>query len=48
MPLPAGHEKAVWLKPMLVCTVRYMEKTATGTLRQPVFKGWRYDKTILE
>lgn len=48
MPVPAGHEKAVWLLPKLVCTVRYMEKTAAGTLRQPVFKGWRRDKTIME
>lgn len=48
MPVPAGHEKTVWLLPKLVCTVRYMEKTAAGTLRQPVFKGWRRDKTIME
>lgn len=33
-----------WLRPVLVCTVRYMEKTGTGGLRQPVFKGLRQDK----
>ena len=35
---------AVWIKPGLVCTVKYMEKTAGGGLRQPVFKGLRDDK----
>lgn len=34
-----------WLKPELVCAVRYMEKTTSGMLRQPVFKGLRDDKT---
>lgn len=33
-----------WLRPQLVCTVKFMEKTATGGLRQPVFKGLRQDK----
>jgi bifunctional non-homologous end joining protein LigD/DNA ligase-1 len=33
-----------WLRPELVCTVKYMEKMATGGLRQPVFKGLREDK----
>lgn len=28
----------------LVCTVKYMEKTESGSLRQPVFKGLRDDK----
>ncbi|MBQ3211886.1 MAG: non-homologous end-joining DNA ligase [Oscillospiraceae bacterium] len=44
MPVPSGHEKAVWLEPELVCSVRYMERTASGALRQPVFKGLRPDK----
>ncbi|NLY19391.1 MAG: DNA ligase [Clostridiaceae bacterium] len=42
--VPPGNENAVWLKPALVCTVKYMMKTSTGSLRQPVFKGIRYDK----
>lgn len=33
-----------WLRPQLVCTVKFMEKTASGGLRQPVFKGIRQDK----
>lgn len=42
--IPGGHEQAVWLEPDLVGTVKYMEKTAAGSLRQPVFKGLRDDK----
>lgn len=41
---PSGNENAIWLEPALVCTVKYMMKTATGSLRQPVFKGLRDDK----
>ncbi len=42
--IPSGNEKAVWVKPVLCCTVKYMEKTKSGGLRQPVFKGLREDK----
>lgn len=45
---PKNHEHAVWLKPKLVCTVKYMDKTAAGSLRQPVMKGFREDKTAKE
>jgi len=38
------HEDTVWIKPVLVCTVKFMERTASGKLRQPVFKGLREDK----
>lgn len=41
---PKGNENAVWIKPDLVCTVKYMEKTSNGGLRQPVYKGLRDDK----
>lgn len=41
---PKGNENAVWIKPELVCTVKYMEKTSNGGLRQPVYKGLRDDK----
>lgn len=46
MEVPAGHgnENAVWLEPSLVCTVKYMMKTNSGGLRQPVLKGLRDDK----
>jgi len=36
-------DEAVWVEPKLVCTVQYMERTAHGGLRQPVFKGLRDD-----
>jgi len=42
--LPPGNEKVVWIKPEIMCTVKYMMKTATGSMRQPVFKGIRIDK----
>ena len=45
--IPPQNERAVWIEP-LVGTVRYMEKTASGALRQPVFKGLREDKGIKE
>ena len=35
---------AVWIEPTLVCTVKYMERTPGGSLRQPVFKVLRTDK----
>lgn len=41
---PSGNENAVWIKPVYVCTVKYMMKTESGTMRQPVFKGIRNDK----
>lgn len=40
---PPGNENSVWLKPELVCVVQYMPNDK-GTLRQPVFKGFRDDK----
>ena len=48
--VPAGHgnEKAVWLAPTLVCTVKFMHRTESGGMRQPVFKGLRKDKAPLE
>lgn len=44
---PSGNENAVWLEPTLVCVVQYMPNDK-GALRQPVFKGIRDDKTLLE
>lgn len=42
--LPSGNENTVWIEPNLVCIVKFMMKTANGSLRQPVFKGLRDDK----
>jgi len=41
---PKGNDNAVWIKPDLVCTVKYMDLTSKGGLRQPVYKGLRDDK----
>lgn len=46
--VPPGNEQAVWIEPCLVCTVQYMMKTESGGMRQPVFKGLRFDKNPLE
>ena len=42
--LPPGNDNVVWIEIHLVCIVKYMMKTANGSLRQPVFKGMRDDK----
>jgi len=34
-----------WARPMLVCEVRYKERTGDGLLRQPAFAGLRDDKS---
>jgi DNA ligase D-like protein (predicted ligase) len=47
-PLLPSFPAARWLKPSLVCTVQYMELTRNGGLRQPVFKGFRDDKSPFE
>lgn len=39
---------AAYIRPELVCVVKYMELTGNGMLRQPVFKGLRDDKTPKE
>ena len=46
--VPKGNGNAVWLRPELVCVVQFMERTAGGGMRQPVFKGLRQDKTPQE
>ena len=42
---PSSDDDVVWLEPTLVGVIKYMEKTASGSMRQPVFKGLRDDKT---
>ena len=37
-------DDVIWIEPKLVCTVKYMQKTEKGGMRQPVFKGLREDK----
>ncbi len=33
-----------WLEPRLYCTVQYLVKTASGSLRIVSFKGFDFDK----
>jgi bifunctional non-homologous end joining protein LigD len=42
--LPNTVEPATWVKPTLVCEVRFTAWTATGGLRHPIFLGMRSDK----
>jgi bifunctional non-homologous end joining protein LigD len=37
-----------WVKPMLVCQIRYSEKTREGLIRHPVYLGLRVDKAAQE
>ncbi|MFZ5634794.1 MAG: non-homologous end-joining DNA ligase [Bacillota bacterium] len=40
--------QVTWVRPELVCTVEYFEKTAAGHLRHSSFKGLRFDKELAE
>ncbi|HEX6492016.1 MAG TPA: DNA ligase D, partial [Candidatus Dormibacteraeota bacterium] len=40
---PAIPQEVTWVKPELVCNVRFTEWTSAGTLRHPVFRGLRPD-----
>lgn len=41
---PNTNAPATWVKPQLVCEVKYSEVTDDGVMRHPVFKGLRIDK----
>lgn len=41
---PKTEEKAQWVRPELVCEVRFTEMTADGKLRHPIFLRMRDDK----
>lgn len=46
--VPPGNSSAVWLQPIMVCTVKFMMRTNSGGMRQPVFKCIRTDKLPTE
>jgi bifunctional non-homologous end joining protein LigD len=41
---PKTNMPVTWMKPELVCNVKFAEITAAGILRQPIFLGLREDK----
>jgi bifunctional non-homologous end joining protein LigD len=47
-PAPRTAEPATWVKPELVCEVRFSEWTAAGILRHPAFLGVREDVTVAD
>jgi bifunctional non-homologous end joining protein LigD len=46
--VPRLGKETVWVKPSLVCEVKYTELTPEGVMRHPSFQGLREDKTILD
>ena len=44
----AEMKRCTWLRPRLVCQVRFLEWTEDQSLRQPVFLGLREDKKAAE
>jgi bifunctional non-homologous end joining protein LigD len=42
---PAALRESTWVRPKLVCQVRFAEWTEDGSLRHPVFLGMREDKS---
>lgn len=45
---PEIGKTTVWLKPFLVCEVKYTELTKDGIMRHPSFQGLREDKSAFE
>jgi bifunctional non-homologous end joining protein LigD len=46
--LPVTSDTPVWLKPFLVCEVKYTELTPEGVMRHASFQGLREDKAAFE
>ncbi len=45
---PKFPQEVVWLKPQLICAVRYLERTSAGRLRAPVYAGLKEGTTVEE
>lgn len=45
---PAEMKRCHWIKPEMVCQIKFSEWTRDGKLRQPVFLGLRDDKSVRE
>jgi bifunctional non-homologous end joining protein LigD len=46
--IPKESKLVTWIKPSLICNIKYTEKTQEGQFRHPVFMGLRIDKEPLE
>lgn len=44
--IPKTNAPATWLKPELICEIKYTETTKDGLFRHPVFLGLREDKEV--
>ena len=44
--VPSTGAATQWVKPHLVCEVKYTERTKDGVMRHPSFQGLRPDKTV--
>jgi bifunctional non-homologous end joining protein LigD len=44
--LPEVNDKPVWIRPSLVCEVKYTELTKEGVMRHASFQGLRPDKSL--
>ena len=44
----AEMKRCIWVKPLMVCEVKFTEWTRDDRLRQPVFLGLREDKSVSE
>ena len=47
-PASKAETGVTWLRPVLVCSVRYTQLTADGHFKDPVFAGLRMDKDAKE
>jgi bifunctional non-homologous end joining protein LigD len=45
---PDTKAPTLWIKPQIVCEVKYTELTEDGLMRHPSFQGLREDKTALD
>jgi len=43
-PAPPKNEDVIWVKPEIVCEIKFSEWTSAGIMRHPVFIGIRDDK----
>ncbi|RYG01798.1 MAG: DNA ligase, partial [Chitinophagaceae bacterium] len=42
------NDTVTWLKPQLVCNIKFTERTRDGLFRHPVYQGLRIDKKAAE